>query len=1459
MMNKEITKPNEQNILVGIDVGSTTTKIVALDADHDHQLLFSDYARHHANQIASVIKSIKEFCSHIKQKKIRLCLTGSGAKPVSSILKVPFVQEVAANAIALQDKFQKVGTAIELGGQDAKMIFFKDSENGQPQSVADMRMNGSCAGGTGAFIDEIASVLKVPVEHFNELAQKGTHLYDISGRCGVYAKTDIQPLLNQGAAKEDLALSAFHAIAKQTMGGLAQGLEIKKPVAFEGGPLTFHPTLVKVFAERLELKKEEILCPEHSELMIAYGAALSLEKMFSDSKAKDVDKLLETLESAQRNNAHISGEAAVPFFASKEEKEKFKKAHQKKKVTWKRPKKGETVRCFLGIDAGSTTTKFVLLDEQEEILDSFYAPNEGDPLKVAKDALICLRKRYEEAGAELEILSAGTTGYGEMLFSKAFEIPCHTVETVAHARASEKYVKDASFILDIGGQDMKALMIKDGVINNILLNEACSSGCGSFIEGFSKSLGISIDEFAKLAISSKRPVDLGSRCTVFMNSKVKQVQKEGVSVSDISAGLSYSVIKNALYKVIKIRNFDELGKNIIVQGGTFYNDGILRSFEKITGINVVRPEIAGLMGAYGAALISKENHKENEISTIITRDKINDFTIETSCERCGICGNNCLLTINKFSETEKYITGNRCERPLGEIAKKKNVPNLYKYKLKRIFSYKPLSKEEAIRGEIGIPRVLNMYENYPFWFTFLTKLKFKVVLSPISNKEIFKLGIETIPSESACYPAKISHGHIMYLINKGLKIIFYPCVPYEYKEDSGANNHYNCPMVTSYPDVIKNNIDDLKEKNIKYLSPFLSLHNKEKLYKRLYEIFEEFNVTKKEIIEAVDAAFNERENVVSDIRKKGEETLKYIEEHKMKGIVLSGRPYHIDPEINHGLTDIITSFNMAVLTEDSVAHLGNLERPIRVVDQWMYHTRLYRAAAFVKERTDLELIQLTSFGCGLDAVTSDQVAEILASRGKMYTLIKIDEGSNLGAVKIRIRSLKSAMEEREKNNVKLKNIDNSYNKNLFTKEMKKDWTILAPQMSPIHFQFIEKAARASGYNIDVLPANDKEAIEEGIKYVNNDACYPSILVIGQMINALKSGKYDPNKTALIISQTGGGCRATNYVGFLKKGLREAGFPNVPIISLNVLGMERQPGFKISYRLIKKLMMGVIYGDLFIRVLYRVRPYETVKGSANKLYEYYREKAFKNVENGNKNEMNKLVKEIVKVFDTLEINDEVKPKVGIVGEILVKYHPTANNNIVDVLEKEGAEVVVPELLDFFLYCCYNSKFKNRYLSGSSIVKTGCDIAISYIESYRKVVIKELQNSERFGYPSSINNLAKKAANVVSLGNQTGEGWLLTGEMVELIESDVNNIVCIQPFACLPNHITGKGMIKALKSKYPLANIVAVDYDPGASEVNQLNRIKLMMSVAFKNLKVPQQDYNYRKEVKIDINTLRTNNI
>ena len=950
---------------LGIDVGSTTIKVVVLD--NYNKVIYSDYRRHFSDIKTTLDNSLKECFKSIGNVNLKVTVTGSGGIGVSQWLKCKFEQEVISCTRAVEEFISKTDVVIELGGEDAKITYLKGG--------IDQRMNGTCAGGTGAFIDQMAILLNTDAKGLNILAKEATNIYPIASRCGVFAKTDIQPLINEGAKKSDIAASIFQAVVDQTISGLACGKPIRGNVAFLGGPLHFLDSLRDRFIKTLNLKEGEYFAPNNSEIYVALGAAILAE----NSEIINSNELIRRLN--EINAKTIVNESLEPLFIDEEDYNKFKERHSLSTV----PKgnlseyKG---KVFIGIDAGSTTTKAVVLGEKGELLYSSYNNNEGSPLNKTIDIL---KEIYILLNKDVKIAKATVTGYGEGLIKAALGVDIGEIETICHFRGAKEFMPNVDFILDIGGQDMKALMIKDGVINNILLNEACSSGCGSFIEGFSKSLGISIDEFAKLSIKSKHPVDLGSRCTVFMNSKVKQVQKEGASIADISAGLSYSVIKNALYKVIKIRNFDELGKNIIVQGGTFYNDGILRSFEKVTGIDVVRPEIAGLMGAYGAALIAKENYTEGETSSLITRDKINDFTMETSCERCRKCGNNCLLTINKFSESENYITGNRCERPLGNIEKKANVPNLYKYKLKRIFSYKPLSKEEAIRGEIGIPRVLNIYENYPFWFTFLTKLKFRVVLSPISNKDIFKLGIETIPSESACYPAKISHGHIMYLINKGIKTIFYPCIPYEYKEDSGANNHYNCPMVTSYPDVIKNNIDELKDKGIKYLSPFLSLHNKEKLYKRLYEIFEEFNVTKKEIRNAVDAAFNERESVVNDIRKKGEETLKYIEDNNMKGIVLSGRPYHIDPEINHGLTDIITSFNMAVFTEDSVAHLGNLNRPIRVVDQWMYHTRLYRAAAFVKERKDLELIQLTSFGCGLDAVTSDQVSEILASRGKMYT------------------------------------------------------------------------------------------------------------------------------------------------------------------------------------------------------------------------------------------------------------------------------------------------------------------------------------------------------------------------------------------------------------------------------------------------------------------------------------------
>lgn len=1405
---------------IGLDVGSTTVKMVILDENDNIE--YSKYRRHFSDIKSTIIGLIREGYKTIKDTNVTINVTGSGGMSVSKWLDIPFVQEVIACTKTVEELIPETDVAIELGGEDAKITYF--------QGGVEQRMNGTCAGGTGAFIDQMASLLKTDAQGLNDLAKEYTVLYPIAARCGVFAKTDVQPLINEGANRQDIAASILQAVVNQTISGLACGKPIRGNIAFLGGPLYFLSELRKRFVETLNLTEDEIVFPENSQLFVAMGAAILSKKSNPISYKILVDRVNKIKE---RESHEI--ERLRPLFKDQQEFDEFNSRHEGAKA-----KRGDFGRykgkTYLGIDAGSTTTKVVLIGEDNEILYSFYGSNHGNPLKTVKEIL---NEIYSKVSEDIVIANSTVTGYGEALIKAALHVDIGEIETIAHYKSAEYFLPGVDFILDIGGQDMKCLRIKNGVIDSILLNEACSSGCGSFIETFANSLNMGISDFAREALFAKNPVDLGSRCTVFMNSRVKQAQKEGAQVGDISAGLSYSVIKNALFKVIKIRDPKDMGKKIIVQGGTFYNNAVLRSFELVSEREAIRPDIAGLMGAFGAAIIAKERYEQGAVSTLLSKEQIESFGMETDLRRCGMCNNNCLLTINKFSTEEELISGNRCERPLGKIEKKEEIPNMYDYKYKRTFGYVPLKKEEAKRGVIGIPRVLNMYENYPFWFTLLTDLGFRVEISPRSTKNIYELGLETIPSESACYPAKIVHGHIMALVNKGIDTILYPSISYELKEFKDANNHYNCPIVTSYPEVIKNNMDVIQEKGITFINPFLSLNVKEKLYKRIEDELKDFGVTAKEAKRAVDLAWEERNNYKRDIEKKGEEILNYLKATGRKGVVLAGRPYHVDPEINHGIPNIITSFGMAVLTEDAVSHLGNLNSKLRIVDQWAYHSRLYRAANFVGSEENLELIQLNSFGCGLDAVTTDQVQEILAGQGKIYTTLKIDEGNNLGAVKIRIRSLKAAMEEREKNNYVPVKEDVTYKRVIFTEEMRKNHTIISPQMSPIHFDIVQEAFKSSGYNFEVLPSTDKEAVEEGLKYVNNDACYPSIIVIGQLIHALKSGKYDVNNTSVIISQTGGGCRATNYVGFLKKALVEAGFGHVPVLSLNAVGMEKQPGFKMSYKLLDKALMAIVYGDLFMRVLYKVRPYEKVKGSANELHEKWKLKAKANVSNGNKKEFNRNIKQIINEFDTLEITDEVKPKVGIVGEILVKFHPTANNDIVDILEGEGAEVVMPDLLDFFFYSAYDEDFKFKFLSGRRVNKEIAHLAIWYMERYRKTLKAELEKSSRFHAPKHIKELGDMASKVLSLGHQTGEGWFLTAEMMELIESGVNNIACLQPFACLPNHVTGKGMIKALKHRYPLSNITPVDYDPGASEVNQLNRIKLMLSVAFKNLEMTEE--------------------
>ncbi len=1405
---------------VGLDVGSTTVKIAVMDENLNN--IYTDYQRHFSDTKNTICKVLENLIDKFPEYEFTIALTGSGAMSAAKFLDVPFIQEVVSCKRAVEKYIPQTDVVIELGGEDAKIIYFDKS--------IEQRMNGTCAGGTGAFIDQMASLLNTDTEGLNELAKNHKMIYPIASRCGVFAKTDIQPLLNEGAAKEDISASIFQAVVNQTISGLACGRPIRGTVAFLGGPLNYLSELRNRFIETLKLTDKHIVIPEEAHLIVAKGAALDSLNYHHITSQKLKSKI-EVLKMSHDDTTNPLN----PLFTIDTEYNEFKKRHEKDTV-----KKAELSSykgdAFVGIDAGSTTTKLVLIDRDGSLLYSLYGSNEGNPLQ---SVIKMLKTLYSVIPEMATIRFSGVTGYGEKLIQTALNVDLNEIETIAHYTAAKEFMPDVTSIVDIGGQDMKYIKMKNGAIDNIMLNEACSSGCGSFIETFAKSLGLTIEEFVSAALEARRPVDLGSRCTVFMNSKIKQAQKEGYSVGDISAGLSYSVIKNAIQKVMKVRDVNTLGSHIVVQGGTFYNDAVLRAFELIVGKDVVRPDIAGLMGAYGVALLAKEQYEANfdmeYKSSILKLDELDKLEISTSHVRCNKCENHCLLTINKFSNGTRHISGNRCEKGAGIETESNKLINIMKYKNERLFSYEPLSEEKASRGTIGIPRVLNMYEDYPFWFTFLTNLGFRVIISEKSNRKTYEKGIESMPSESVCYPAKLSHGHIVGLINSGIDTIFYPCVPYSRKEYDKVDNHYNCPIVISYSEVLKNNIEELK--NVNFLNPFLPFEPK-KLTDTIMDLpeFKKYNFNKKEVLEAAKKAEEEYQNFKNDIRKKGEEALKYIEENNLHGIVLAGRPYHTDPEVNHGIDTLITSLGLCVLTEDSISHLTEAKRPLRVVDQWVFHARLYAAADFVGKHKNLELVQLNSFGCGVDAVTTDQVEEILSSYGKMYTLIKIDEINNLGAVRIRIRSLLASMKKRES----LQNTeagDYECNKKVFTKDMKKDYTILIPQMAPIHFELLEAAVRSSGYKVELLRNCTEHTVETGLKYVNNDACYPSILTTGQMIEALQSGKYDLNKTALIMSQTGGGCRATNYIGFIRKALKDAGFENVPVISFNVVGMEKMPGFKITLPLVERLLKMVVYADLLQKMLTKNRAYEVNKGETQKLFDTWMEKCKKLLEKSTMKEFNQSLYNIVDDFEKIELDTSIeKPKVGIVGEVLIKYHPFGNNFVADKLEAEGAEVILPDFMGFVKFIATHKITFNELIKIDGVKARIFKTAIKLIDILEKDERLALSRSKK-GYlpPCNIWALEDKVKDVLSIGNQTGEGWFLTAEMIEYIEHGIPNIVCVQPFACLPNHVVGKGVIKTIRSKFPEANISPIDYDPGASEANQTNRIKLLMTVAKDNLK------------------------
>ena len=1400
---------------VGLDIGSTTIKIAVLDSEE--KLVYDRYRRHLSDVRHTLQTMMGELLDKFHDCRLAVTITGSGGITVADILGLPFLQEVVAGLRAIRAFIPQTDVAIELGGEDAKITYLSDG--------AEQRMNGTCAGGTGAFLDQMAALLDTDTAGLDKLAARATTIYPIASRCGVFAKSDIQPLLNDGADKADIAASVFQSVVNQTITGLSCGKPIRGNVAFLGGPLYFLPQLRQRFIETLRLTPAQIIVPPHSQLFIAIGAAHAAKEQPAEP-ARQLRGRLERLLHSEMSEVEL----LPPLFRDKAELAAFRARHAGHTLPTA-PLSAASGPCFLGVDAGSTTGKAVLIDKDRNILFEYYSSNHGSPLDLA---IQILEKLYAELPTGAYIGRACVTGYGEGLLKAALKFDEGEIETVAHYRAAEQLEPNVDFILDIGGQDMKCMKIKNGGLDNILLNEACSSGCGSFIETFAKALSMSAAEFAEAALLAPHPVDLGSRCTVFMNSRVKQAQKEGAAVGDISAGLSYSVVKNALFKVIKLRQASDLGEHIVVQGGTFFNEAVLRAFELITGREVMRPDKAGLMGAYGAAIIAGR-HWTGGISTLADANSLRDFTVTRTTAHCGRCGNNCLLTINRFPDGSRHISNNRCERGEGLLrensAAREELPNLYDYKYNKLDSYISLPPEHAPRGVIGVPRVLNIYENYPFWHTFLTKLGFSVRLSPRSSRQLYEAGAESMPSESVCYPAKLAHGHIAALLADGVETIFYPCLPYERDECRGGDNHYNCPVVGTYPEVLRVNVPELQGGRVRFLSPFLPFDDKKRLAVRLHEEFACFQVTRREIRDAVRAAAAAQEAYYSDIRAQGEAAIRWLHAHDRRGIILAGRPYHVDPEINHGIPGMIAGYGFAVLSEDSVAHLNRLERPINVVDQWTYHSRIYQAADVARRDRHLELVQLNSFGCGLDALTTDTAEELMHEAGCIYTCLKIDEVNNLGASRIRIRSLLAAVNDKADKDIREAcDPPPPRRRRLFDKRMQEEkWTILAPQMSPIHFRLLEPAFRMSGYELRVLDHHSQEIVELGLKYVNNDACYPAIITIGQIAHALLSGEYDTNRIAVAITQTGGGCRATNYISMLRRMLAAIDMAHVPVISVNAKGMEKNPGFRLSPMLLLRSMQAIAYGDAMQRLLYRCRPYEVEPGSANALAAEWSARCTAALEHPTPLRYRRTLRRMIAAFAALPLRDEKKLRVGLVGEILVKYHPFANNDAVALVEAEGGEAVVPDLLGFFEYSAYNNITRRRLLAGSWKTALLARLAIAALEWMRKPLAGELSHT-RFGAPADIYEIARSAEEVASIGNMCGEGWFLTGEMVELIHAGVNAIVCMQPFACLPNHVTGKGMIRALKRAYPDSNVVAVDYDPGASPVNQLNRIRLMMTVA-----------------------------
>ncbi len=1444
----------ETTYRVGLDVGSTTAKMAVLDRE-DH-LIYSRYERHNAKVNELVTAYLSELASKLGDADVRISVTGSVGMATAELLQSEFVQEVVAATVYARTRYPQAKALIDIGGEDAKVVFF----NGR---ATELRMNGNCAGGTGAFIDQMAVLMGTDNSRLSELAMQSTHLYPMAARCGVFAKTDIQNLMARNLPESDIAASIFHSIAVQTVTTLSHGCDFSAPILLCGGPLTFLPALRKAFADYLKMQPADFIVTEESNLIPALGCAIRAAKAPALRISELSARLQRPATTPKASEYHIAEDRPQPLFKDEDEHQAWRKSKDKFATPVLPLHEGRT-QIVIGIDSGSTTTKLVALEvtpgahapSAPRIVFTDYRMNLGNPINAVEQSLRALKDAADRAHCDLEILGSCSTGYGEELIKAAFSLDEGIIETMAHYHAAASLMPDVSFILDIGGQDMKAIFVDNGAVVRMELNEACSSGCGTFIQTFANNLGYEVEDFADIACTAGQPCDLGSRCTVFMNSKVKQVLREHATIADIAAGLSYSVVKNCLYKVLKLRGNDTLGDKVVVQGGTMRNDSVVRAFELLTHTEVARSNMPELMGALGCALQAErrvaesekrvERQGEGEVANAARSigDLLQMASYDTKMLHCNGCENHCFVTMYKFQSGRRFYSGNKCERVFNNKGKDtSHGENIYPYKYHLLFD-RPLCKEGATR-KIGVPRILNMYENYPFWNKLLTEAGFEVVLSPESNMNSYEDALNTVMSDNICFPAKLVHSHIKALDNMQPERILMPYVVYEHNEDKRTINSYNCPIVSAYSDVIRSAMSLSTPVD----SPVINFADIKLLRKQIDTYLKGLGVSKATRRQAFEAAVQAQNEYVKTLHQKAVDILATSRKAGRLTILLAGRPYHTDPLIQHKLSEMIAALGADVISDDIVRGDERTNSgETYLVKQWAYMNRIVKSGQWAAEQgDDVHFVEMTSFGCGPDAFIQDEIRDILRRHNKPFTLLKIDDVSNTGSLKLRVRSLIESL------NGKLEDNGREPVRPFVTTRVyhKADnhRIILAPYFTEYLTPLLHPIGKLIGYDIRVLPESDEESAQLGLEYANNEVCYPATLIVGDIVKALKSGKYNPDNIAFAMSQTGGQCRATNYAGLIKRAMVAAGFENVPLVTLGVAAYaedeNEQDGFEIPWvRYASIITTTLLYGDTISKMYHAavVRGKDTVAGmrpdnasdgdwaeksAAAMLRDKYMTLAADPIEHNDPKRLMELIGDAAREFDAITADKDV-PVVGIVGEIFLKFNPFAHQYLAKRIVSRGIEVIPPLLTPFFLQEFVNVIVKKHM--GLSCSNTP-DFVVKSIYSLIERRIKKINKlAGRFRYFRPFTNIfedAKDVNGVVSLAAQFGEGWLLPADIISLYKQGVTNVASLQPFGCIANHIVSKGIEKKLHQLYPDLNLVSLDFDSGVSAVNVTNRLLLFL--------------------------------